>query len=45
MAVLDELTALRAQTLNDIANAATTAELESVRAVLPKKSAPRSARL
>lgn len=38
MAVLDELTALRAQTLNDIANAATTAELESVRIAVLGKS-------
>lgn len=38
MAVLDELTALRAQTLNDIANAATTAELESVRIAVFGKS-------
>ncbi len=38
MAVLDELTALRAQTSNDIANAATTAELESVRIAVLGKS-------
>lgn len=38
MAVLDELTALRAQTLNDIANAATTAELESIRIAVLGKS-------
>ena len=38
MAVLDELTALCAQTLNDIANAATTAELESVRIAVLGKS-------
>ncbi len=38
MAVLDELTALRAQTLNDIVNAATTAELESVRIAVLGKS-------
>lgn len=38
MAVLDELSGLRTQTLEDIANAATTAELESVRVAVLGKS-------